>query len=299
MQNAKDDHCILRFGLHFEFCILNFKSLTSPFRHPVTQKARVIVRRVVIVCSCILAVALVTSVSVDVGPALKKLAEEQGSRYIERPMTIGRLEVRIWDGSYIVEDLRIAGLTPTSEPFLVAKRITVSNGWRTLWNRRFVLNNIEMTDWRMHVESTADGKHNFPRFTRDRPRGQSRWTTTLSYVRAHRGEFTYQDFGTPWGIVARNIDVVVEKPGADGNYGGTADFTDGLVAIQQYVPFRTDMKSRFEIVDGRIVFERMSLTTEGTQSELVGDVNMRYWPELMLQMKSTIDFPKARELFFA
>ena len=69
-------------------------------------------------------------------------------------------------------------------------------------------------------------------------------------MRAHRGEFTYQDFGTPWGIVARNIDVVVEKPTADGNYRGSADFTDGLVAIQQYVPFRTDMKSSFEI-DGR------------------------------------------------
>jgi len=78
MQNAKEDLGILCLGLHFEFCILNFKSLISPFRHPVTQKARVIARRVVIVCSCILAVALVTSVSVDVGPLLKRLAEEQG-----------------------------------------------------------------------------------------------------------------------------------------------------------------------------------------------------------------------------
>jgi hypothetical protein len=252
----------------------------------------------VIVCSCILAVAVVTSVSADVGPLLKNLAEEQGSKYIERPMHIGRMEVRLWDGSYIIEDLRIDGLTPNSEPFLVAKRITVSNAWRTLWNRRFVLNNIEMTDWRMHVESTADGKHNFPRFTRDRPPGRSRWTTTLAYVRAHRGEFTYQDFGTPWGIVARNIDVVVEKPG-EANYRGTADFTDGLVAIQKFVPFRTDMKSRFVIDGGRVVFDRMELTTEGTHSELVGDANLRYWPELMLQMKSTIDFPRARELFFA
>jgi hypothetical protein len=253
---------------------VKLKSLTTPFRHPATQKARVIVRRVLIVCSCILAVALVTSVSVDVGPLLKKLAEEQGSKYIERPMHIGRMEVRLWDGSYIIEDLLIEGLTPDSEPFLVAKRITVSNSWRTLWDRRFVLNNIEMTDWQMHVESTADGKHNFPRFTRDRPPGRSRWTTTLAYVRAHRGEFTYQDFGTPWGIVARNIDVVVEKPG-EANYRGTADFTDGLVAIQKFVPFRTDMRSRFVIDNGRVVFDRMELITEGTHSELVGDANLR------------------------
>jgi hypothetical protein len=277
---------------------VKFQTLTASFRHPVTRKARVIARRVIIVCAVILAVAVVTSVSVDVGPLLKRVAEEQGSRFIQRPMHIGRMEVRIWDGSYIIEDLRIDGLTPTSEPFLVAKRITVENAWRTLWDRRFVLTNIEMTDWRMHVEYTADGKHNFPRFTRDGPRGQSRWTTTLEYVRAHRGTFTYQDFGTPWGIVARNIDVVVEKPGEE-NYRGTADFTDGLVAIQSYVPFRTDMRSKFEIDDGRVVFDRMELITEGTRSELVGDANLRYWPELMLTMKSQIDFPKARELFFA
>ncbi|HKH74234.1 MAG TPA: translocation/assembly module TamB domain-containing protein [Vicinamibacterales bacterium] len=277
---------------------MKINTLTAPFRHPATQKARLILRRVIIVCAVILAVAVVTSVSVDVGPLLKRVAEEQGSRYIQRPMHIGRMEVRIWDGSYIVEDLRIDGLTPTSEPFLVAKRITVSNAWRTLIDRRFVLTNIEMSDWRMHIEYTADGKHNFPKFTRDTPRGQSRWTTTLQYVRAHRGAFTYQDFGTPWGIVARNIDVVVEKPG-NGNYRGRADFTDGLVAIQNYVPFRTDMRSKFAIDDGRVVFERMELTTEGTHSELVGDANLRYWPELMLSMKSTIDFPKARELFFA
>ena len=80
---------------------MKIKSLTAPFRHPATQKARVIVRRIVIVCAVILAVAVVTSVAVDVGPALKGLAEREGSRYLGRPLTIGRMEVRLWDGSYV------------------------------------------------------------------------------------------------------------------------------------------------------------------------------------------------------
>ena len=216
---------------------MKIKSLTAPFRHPATQKARVIVRRIVIVCAVILAVAVVTSVAVDVGPALKGLAEREGSRYLGRPLTIGRMEVRLWDGSYVFEDLRIDSLPPTSTPFLVAKRITVVNSWRTLFNRRFVLEQIEMTDWRMHVETKGD-QTNFPNFRRG-PRGQSRWTTTLAYVHAHRGEFTYQDFGSNWGVVTRNIDVVVEKPTPDAKYRGTAKFTDGLTAIQlRAVPHR-------------------------------------------------------------
>src|SRR5262245_34735307 len=112
--------------------------------------ARTIVRRIVIVCAVILAVAVVMTVAVDVGPALKATAEQQGSRYIERPMTIGRMQVRLWDGAYIFEDLRIEGLTPDSTPFLVAKRITVSNSWGPLLSRRLVFDQIEMTDWRMH-----------------------------------------------------------------------------------------------------------------------------------------------------
>ena len=247
---------------------MKIKSLTAPFRHPATQKARVIVRRFVVVCAVILAVAVVTSVAVDVGPALKGLAEREGSRYLGRPMTIGRMSVRLWDGSYVLEDLRIDGLPPTMTPFLIAKRIIVVNSWRTLFNRRFVLENIEMTDWKMHVEMLPDGRHNFLNL-KQRPRGQSRWTTTLAYVRAHRGEFTFQDFGSNWGVVARNIDVVVEKPGTD-NYRGTAKFTDGLVAMQNYVPFRTDMDSSFKIDGGRLKFDRMSLVTEGTRSELIG-----------------------------
>src|SRR4030095_3528300 len=80
---------------------------------------------------------------------------------------------------------------------------------------------------------------------------------------------------------------------------GQASFSDGLTMMQGYVPFRTDMRSTFKIDSGRVIFDRMNLTTEGVESVLNGDVNLTYWPELMLQVKSTIDLPKMREIFFA
>jgi TamB, inner membrane protein subunit of TAM complex len=276
---------------------VKISSLLTPFTHPVTRKVRRIVRRIVVVFAVIIAVAFVTTVSVDIGPLLKNVAEQQGSRYIERPMHIGRLEARLWDGAYIVHDLRIDGLRPEGTPFLTARRIVVSMPWSTLFNRRVVFDAIEMTDWRMYVESLPDGRHNFPRFTRERKGPRSVWTTTLQYVRAHRGEFVYQDFGTPWGIVTRNLDVTVTKLGAD--YRGTARFGNGLVAMQNYVPFRTDMTSNFRIDGGRVIFGRLDLVTEGTKSVLSGDVDLSHFPEMMFQMKSTIDFPKMKEIWFA
>ena len=121
--------------------------------HPVTRTVRTFVRRTVMVCAVILAVAFVTTISADLGPALRTQAEEQGTRYMERRLHIGSMHVRLWDGSYIFEDLMIEGLKPESIPFFTAKRIVVSMPWSTLFNRRIVFDTIELTDWQMHVET--------------------------------------------------------------------------------------------------------------------------------------------------
>src|SRR5688572_16404519 len=256
-----------------------------------------IVRRVVITSAVILAAAFVTTVTVDLGQTLKARAEKAASDFMERPMRIGRLSVRLWLGRYVVEDLVIEGLTPESRPFLTAKRITVSMPWSTIFNRRVVFDAIEMTDWLMFVETFPDGKHSFPKFTRGTPRERSAWTTTLEYVRAYRGEFAYQDHGTPWGVVTRNLDVTVTRPTSE--YRGQARFSNGTVTFQDYVPFRIDMASTFKIDGGVVRFDRIDLASEGAQTELVGAVDVGRWPEMTYQLTSKIDFPAQKAIWFA
>ncbi len=112
--------------------------------------------------------------------------------------------------------------------------------WSTLFNRRVVFDAIEMTDWQMYVEYVPDGRHNFPRFTRPDPRGQSAWTTTLA-VRAARTAASSPTRTTArrGATVARNLDVTVARPASE--YRGQASFSDGTVKIQNYVPMRADM----------------------------------------------------------
>ena len=267
------------------------------FAHPVTQKTRRIVRRVVATSAVILAVAFVTTVSVDLGPALRELAEREGTRYLQRPLHIGRLSVVLWNGSYKVEELTIDGLTPQSPPFFHAKSIIVSMPWSTLLDRRVVLDRIEMTDWQMVIEYLPDGRHSFPKLPARDSTGPRRWTTTLQWVRAHRGQFVYKDYSTPWSIDAKNLDVTVARPADE--YRGSAKFADGLVTIQNYVPFRADMDTTFKIDGGRVLFDAINLTTDGTRSVLKGDVNLSHWPEQMYSVKSTIDLPRMRQIFFA
>jgi hypothetical protein len=276
---------------------VKFKSLFAIVQHPLTKRTRRIARAIVVTFACAVAVAFVTSVTVDLGPTLRARAETAGTNAIKRPMHIGRLAVHLWRGSFVVEDLTIEGMTPKSRPFLVAKRIDVSMPWSTLITRRIVFDAIQMTDWDMYVELFPDGSHNFPKFTTNGNRPKSAWTTTLEYVRASRGQFTYEDHGTPWSTIARNLDVTVSRPASD--YRGQAHFSNGTVAIQSYVPMRADMATSFHIVDGKIVLDSINLRTDGAQTRLTGIVDATRWPEQIYRIKSKIDFPTEKGIWFA
>ena len=147
--------------------------------HRRTRLARTAVRRSIVITAVILAVAFVTTISVDLGPALKGLAERLGSRFLKRELTIGSMSIRLALARFEFTDLRISGPTPTHPPFLTAGKITVSMFWSTLVNRRVVIDAIEMTDWRMVVESFPGNVNTFLTLPRPGGGGGRRFTTTV------------------------------------------------------------------------------------------------------------------------
>ena len=246
----------------------------------------------------ILAVAIVTSLTIDLGPWVREEAENRGRGYLKRPLHIGRISFRLFTGKFLLEDVVIEGRTSDSVPFLTARRIDLAIPWSTLFDRRFVIQSIDLHGWKAFIE-VVDGKSSMPKLTPDRrdPPSQSNWTTTTEWVRAWDGEFEYKDHGTPWGVVARNLEVIVARPGSE--YRGQATFSNGTVSIQDYLPFRVDMKSSFKLDGSRVVLDRIDLITDGAKSIVRGDVNFAHWPEQMFRVESEIDFERMRQIFFA
>ena len=199
-------------------------------RHPVNVFKRLRGHRVVRYVSlcltiivALLAAAIVTSVTIDLGPVVRARAEDAGSKYIERPLHIGALRIHLLTGKVLVEDLTIDGLHPGDRPFFTAKQIAVALDWVPAFSRQpdITISSVEMTDWQMLVEKW-DGAHNFPRFSHDdgKPPGPKRFTTTLKYLRAFRGQFAFEDHETPWSMICPNLDInITNLP----NYHGTAD----------------------------------------------------------------------------
>ena len=267
-------------------------------RRSVWRLLRQMTRRTLMFAAILLAVAFVTTLTVDLGPGVKGVAERAGAGYLKRDFSIGRLSIRLLTGHFVVEDLRIGGLEKDHRPFLVARSIDVSVDFSALAHGEVLVESVRMTGWRMAVETWPNGRHSFPRFARDRtqPPGPKRFVTTVRSVVAVDGEFDFEDHGVPWRTVARNLEVTVEKTTG---YGGTAKFRNGTVAIQQYLPMQTDMDGVF-VIDGPLVkFTQLQLRSDGSRSDIVGAVDTSRWPEQTWHVKSVVDFPRMREIFFA
>jgi hypothetical protein len=256
-------------------------------------------RLLVAILAIAIAAFLVSVVTIDLGPSLKARAQTEGSKFIDRPMHIGKLSVHIARGRFVIEDLRIEGLTPEARPWLTAKRIDISLAWKALWNREVLLDGIEMSDWKMVVESFPGGTHNWPRIggpPRAPRTGPPPVVTTLQLVTATRGEFVFDDHAARWGVVAPNIEVTAGKVG---EYRGRARFHGGTVHFQAFEPMSAALSTSFRVQDGKIVLEDIELTTDGAESDLSGIVDTARWPEMYYQVKSAIHFPRMREIFFA
>lgn len=274
---------------------------------PATPEARPRLRRWLLYAlafvTAVFAALVVTFFTVDVGPYVKAQAEAAASKHLDRKMTIGRVRAKVTPGDFVFEDVVIAGLTPADQPFLRAKRITVSLPWWTIFNKQLVVESVDMTDWNMVIETFPGGKHNFPRVKGpppdpNKPRKPRTFTTTLRRVLASNGTVTYIDHGTPWRVFAPNLRVMLYRRDFRDDYGGTVTFNEGRIKIQTYEEFAARVQGRFSIKGSNLHWDHIDLVTDGARSALEGDIQLNNWPEQIYRIRSQIDIATQKHIFF-
>ena len=258
-------------------------------------------RRALALVAALVAALLVSLVTIDLGglPRLREYAETEASRFLERPMHIGRIEARLTPGDFILHDVVIEGREAGDRPFFQAKRIFVHV---PLWGlvRREIVLDVTLTDWRMVIETWPGRGHNVPRLTPRTPRtGPSRFRTTVPFVKAEGGEFIYDDHGTPWSVTASNLAFDLVRSTAENRYVGRATFSDGRVQIQQFLPMRADMTTRFYLDGPRVMLQHIDLTTDGSRSHVNGVVEFGRGIDHTYNFNSEVDFARMKAIFFA
>lgn len=277
----------------------------GPEPRPTGRKRRFVarwIRRGLAVVVAIVAAVFVSFFTIDLGrfPQLTRLAEEHGSRFLDRPLHIGRISAFVTPGAFTLHDIVIEGRTPQDRPFMTIERLRVNVPWWTIFRRQIHLN-VRLDNWAMVVETWDGGVHNVPRL-QGPPRaprtGPQRFTTTVDFAYARDGHFTYEDHVTPWSVVAPNLTVDFVRSTAANEYVGRAGFKGGTVQIQSHQPMATDLETRF-VLDGSVVkLRHIDIVADGSVTEGTGEVDIGNWPNQFYDVTSVVDFSRMRELFF-
>ena len=71
------------------------------------RRAPKVVVRIGAVVLAVVVSLLLTALTVDLGPAVRRRAEQEGSKYLRRPLHLGRVSARLIPGVFVFEDLVI------------------------------------------------------------------------------------------------------------------------------------------------------------------------------------------------
>ncbi len=252
-------------------------------------------RRVLGVLVAVIAGVLVSVFAIDLGPEVRGVAERQASKYLQRPVHIGKIRALVARGEFELNDIVIESLKPEDKPFARIRRVAVSAPWWTVFTRALVIDHVRISGLNVAIESWPNDFNNVPKPVKGNG-GPAPFTTTTRQIIVDDSEFSYQDHDTHWSVVCRNLSVVVVR--ALGTYYGKTHFTNGTIAIQQYLPMTADVDAGFKIEDGLMKLHRVDLKTDGAVSQLVGTVDFGHWPEQHYTLVSQIQWPEMRRIFF-
>lgn len=254
-------------------------------------------RRVLVVLLAAVAGLLVASFAIDLGPAVRRVAERQASTYLRRPVHIGGVRALIGRGEFELNDVVIESLTAEQVPFARIRRLAVSVPWWTVFSRALVIDSVRLSGVHVAIESWPNDFNNIPKPVKSS--GESRplpFTITTRQVITEDSELSYQDHDTHWSTVCRNLNIVVVR--ALGTYYGRLHMTRGTVVIQQYLPMTADLDAGFRIDGPLVTMHRAQLLTDGASSELTGTIDFAHWPEQNYNFVSDLQWPEIRRVFF-
>ena len=225
------------------------------------------------------------------GYSLKRVAEQQGTKFLKRPLHIGRISALVWDGAFAFDDVVIEGPKADLRPFFAAKRITVQIPWWNLLRRDLYL---DVTLKRLahggrelaRRRASAEAETGRPR-RRSGPKFNQRYVA----VYARDGEFIFDDHANNWSVIAPNLNFALVRATNLGTFVGTAEFSDGTTQIQKYQPMKTKFKTWFQLSGGTVKLRHIDLETDGMKSHVSGFVNFGRWPEQEYRITSEVDFP--------
>jgi translocation and assembly module TamB len=191
------------------------------------------------------------------------------SRTFQRPVSVGRVHYRLVPLQIEVTDLRIAGPTPASEPFLEVPRLLVTPSLAPLFDRRVVLTRVVVERPRVRVRAFRGGGDDLPRISLG---GQGREVQIRRLIVAG-GELELDHERVPLDLDLPEVGgrLAERRPGM---LAGTVSFGPGPARFGTAPPLPLSTRVDLALEGPNVIVESARLTGENTDLTYRGRVSL-------------------------
>lgn len=195
--------------------------------------------------------------------------EEELGRRLERPVAVGELSWEWLLPALELEDVLVAGPSPTDPPVARIDRLRLVVGPLALLRGRFRLRQVEVIRPRIYLELADDGTLNLPRW-RSSGEGAS---VRLDALVVEGGTFELDDLRVPLDFEARTLRgrLVYDGPEA---LAGQVQAQEVLLQLPGARPYAIDLVASGRVTPGTVDLTRVKVS--GTDATVVGHGGIRW-----------------------
>jgi hypothetical protein len=196
--------------------------------------------------------------------------EKQLTAFFHRPAHVGAVRYHLLPFEVEVLDIRVAGLSPESPPFLTVARVVAAPSLRQLWEGRIVLTHLRVESPTIRVNAFANGGDDIPALGGGAP-SRELWVRRLviaggDLILDHQRVPLDLDLPAFRGRLAQR---------RQGILAGSVGFGPGVARFGQAAPLPLSLDADIAWSAGVLSVESSQLVTEGATLHGRGQVRVR------------------------
>jgi translocation and assembly module TamB len=196
-----------------------------------------------------------------------------------------------------IRGLVIHGKEPRgSEPLFSAKEIDAGLRIDSVWGRRVSLDELKITQPRVHIRVEKDGSTNVPappgpKQKPGKPMNELLFDLRVKQLQLLDGRILYNDVGTPLAMQGSEFRLALNGGGDAGKpiYVGALDWKDVQFAAKRYVPVPVNLSAKFSIRRDGFTVEQALVGAGRSRLDLQGELNDYRAPNWKFKYRAWMD----------
>ncbi len=229
---------------------------------------------------------------------IKRQIQERLGKAIDRKITVGSVSFNPFFLDVQLNDF-VIGNDPRSpdKEFFRARAIYADVSWRHAFRGKLRISEVRLDKPEINIVFYKEGGNNWPKTKPRKEQKKGGVDFVINKVDCDNMTVIVDQRRVPVSFSVTDLETFAEYDKKQKNYRATTNFKDGYLKIQNFEFFKFDLKSNYQIIGGRILFQRLDVLSNQSKFYMTGEMYNLKDPFFDFRIRSRLSIDQAKKMF--